>query len=75
VAAPPPPGGGGEAGVAVRGDRVALGAVGDLAHDERGEELDAVAGDPQGVGGGLGVEEGSRAEELVRNGGFAAVFQ
>ena len=56
----------GEPGVAVGRHRVEVGAVADLADDQRRQQLGVVGLDPQGVGGALGFEEVGAAEELAR---------
>src|SRR6476659_6030542 len=63
-----------EARVAVGGDRVALGGGGNLADDQRRQQLPGVRFDAQGVGGALGVEKGARAEEVVALGRGTAVL-
>src|ERR1044072_7435651 len=60
-----------DAGVAVGRDGVEVFAAGDLADDQRRQQLALGGGDSQGVGDALGVEEGGGAEELggLRGGG------
>ena len=51
--------------VAVGADRVEVGAVADLADDQRRQQLGVVGLDPQRVGRALGFEEVGAAEELA----------